>query len=116
MNWITKFIKPKIKSLFEKRSSKVETSLWTTCSCKNLIYSEDMNSNRKVCPKCGEHHKLTCEERFKTFFDNKEYEIIDRIKPVGGRFLFMSNQFHASQPPIKNETRMTLNYNLRKHG
>ena len=81
MNWITKFIKPKIKSLFEKRSSKVETSLWTTCSCKNLIYSEDMNSNRKVCPKCGEHHKLTCKERFETFFDDKEFEIIKTPLP-----------------------------------
>ena len=36
MNWITKFIKPKIKSLFEKKSSKVEENLWTTCGCKNL--------------------------------------------------------------------------------
>ena len=27
MNWITKFIKPKIKSLFEKKSSKVEENL-----------------------------------------------------------------------------------------
>ena len=42
MNWITKFIKPKIKSLFEKKSSKVEENLWTTCGCKNLIYKEDM--------------------------------------------------------------------------
>ena len=81
MNWITKFIKPKIKSLFEKRSSKVEANLWTTCSCKNLIYSEDMNSNRKVCPKCGEHHKLTCKERFETFFDNKEFELIETPLP-----------------------------------
>ena len=81
MNWITKFIKPKIKSLFEKRSSKVEANLWTTCSCKNLIYSEDMNSNQKVCPKCGEHHKLTCKERFETFFDNKEFEIIETPLP-----------------------------------
>ena len=81
MNWITKFIKPKIKSLFEKRSSKTETSLWTTCSCKNLIYSEDMNSNQKVCPKCGEHHKLTCKERFETFYDNKEFEIIETPLP-----------------------------------
>ena len=81
MNWITKFIKPKIKSLFEKRSSKIEENLWTTCSCKNLIYSEDMISNRKVCPKCGEHHKLTCKERFQTFFDNKEYELIETPLP-----------------------------------
>ena len=81
MNCITKFIKPKIKSLFEKRSSKTETNLWTTCSCKNLIYSEEMNSNRKVCPKCGEHHKLTCKERFETFFDNKEFLIIETPLP-----------------------------------
>ena len=68
MNWITKFIKPKIKSLFEKRSSKVEENLWTTCSCKNLIYKEDMDTNQKVCPKCGEHHKLDmCKKDLKLF-------------------------------------------------
>ena len=81
MNWITKFIKPKIKSLFEKKSSKVEGNLWTTCSCKNLIYKEDLESNQNVCPKCGEHHKLTCKERFQTFFDNKEFELIETPLP-----------------------------------
>ena len=50
MNWITKFIKPKIKSLFEKKSSKTDGNLWTTCGCKNLIYKEDMEANQKVCP------------------------------------------------------------------
>ena len=81
MNWITKFIKPKIKSLFEKKSSKAEGNLWATCSCKNLIYKEDLESNQKVCPKCREHHKLTCKERFQTFFDNKEFELIETPLP-----------------------------------
>ena len=81
MNWISKFIKPKIKSLFEKKSSKTEENLWTTCGCKNLIYKEDMESNLKVCPKCGAHHRLTCRERFKTFFDNKEFELIETPLP-----------------------------------
>ena len=81
MNWITKFIKPKIKSLFEKKSSKIEENLWTTCSCKNLIYKEDMDANQMVCPKCGEHHKLTCKERFKTFFDKKEFELLETPIP-----------------------------------
>ena len=81
MNWISKFIKPKIKSLFEKKSSKNEENLWTTCGCKNLIYKEDMEANLKVCPKCGAHHKLTCKERFETFFDNKEFEIIQTPLP-----------------------------------
>jgi acetyl-CoA carboxylase carboxyl transferase subunit beta len=81
MNWITKFIKPKIKSLFEKRSSKIEENLWTTCGCKNLIYKEDLQSNLKCCPKCGAHHKLSCDERFKIFFDNKEYDLIETPLP-----------------------------------
>ena len=81
MNWISKFIKPRIKSLFEKKSSKVEENLWTTCSCKNLIYKDDLETNQKVCPKCGEHHKLTCRERFKTFFDKKEFELIETPLP-----------------------------------
>ncbi len=81
MNWITKFIKPKIKSLFEKRSSKIEENLWITCGCKNLIYKEDMEKSLKVCPKCGEHHKLTCKERFETFFDNREFELIETPLP-----------------------------------
>ena len=81
MNWITKFIKPKIKSLFEKKSSKVAENLWTTCSCKNLIYKEDMSTNLMVCPKCGEHHKLTCKERFEIFFDNKDFELVQTPLP-----------------------------------
>ena len=81
MNWITKFIKPRIKSLFEKKSSKVEENLWATCGCKNLIYKDDLDSNQKVCPKCGAHHKLTCKERFETFFDGKNYEIIETPLP-----------------------------------
>jgi acetyl-CoA carboxylase carboxyl transferase subunit beta len=82
MNWITKFIKPKIKSLFKKKSSNTEENLWTTCGCKNLIYKEDLQSNFKCCPKCGAHHKLTCKERFETFFDNKDFELIETPLPV----------------------------------
>ena len=73
MNWITKFIKPRIKSLFKKRSSKNEESLWVTCECKNLLYKDDLFKNLSVCPTCGFHHKLSSEDRFKVFFDNKEY-------------------------------------------
>ncbi len=82
MNWITKFIKPKIKSLFKKRSlNDDKSSLWTTCECKNLIYKDELFKNLNVCPTCGSHHKLTCEERFKIFFDDKEFTILDTPQP-----------------------------------
>ncbi len=81
MNWITKFIKPKIKSLFKKKSSDSKDALWTTCECKNLLYKDDLFNNLSVCPTCGSHHKLTPEERFKIFFDNKEFEILETPLP-----------------------------------
>ena len=82
MNWITKFIKPKIKSLLKKRSAADnKAALWTTCECKNLIYKDELFSNLSVCPNCGSHHKLTCEERFKIFFDNREYTILETPLP-----------------------------------
>ena len=97
MNWITKFIKPKIKSLFEKQSSKIEENLWTTCGCKNLIYKEDLNTNMKCCPKCGSHHKLSCKERFDTFFDNKEYEIIETPLPKDDPLKFEDNKKYVDR-------------------
>ena len=81
MNWITKFIKPKIASLFKKRTADTEHVLWTTCECKNLIYKEDLQKNLNCCPKCGAHHKLTCVERFEIFFDNKEFSLIPTPLP-----------------------------------
>jgi acetyl-CoA carboxylase carboxyl transferase subunit beta len=97
MNWITKFIKPKIKSLFEKRSSKSEENLWTTCGCKNLIYKEDLQTNLKCCPKCGAHHKLSCKERFETFFDNKEYELIETPLPKDDPLKFVDSKKYTDR-------------------
>ena len=97
MNWITKFIKPKIKSLFKKKSSKSEENLWTTCGCKNLIYREDLQSNLKCCPKCGAHHKLSCKERFETFFDNKEYELLETPLPKDDPLKFQDNKKYTDR-------------------
>ena len=97
MNWITKFIKPKIKSLFDKKSSKTEDNLWTTCECKNLIYREDLQSNFNCCPKCGSHHKLSCVERFKTFFDNKEFEILETPLPKDDPLKFKDNKSYSDR-------------------
>ena len=92
MNWITKFIKPKIKSLFKKKTSTDEETLWISCKCKNLIYKEDFKSNFYCCTKCGSHHKVPCKDRFNLFVDNGNYEIIDAPLPVDDPLEFVDNK------------------------
>jgi acetyl-CoA carboxylase carboxyl transferase subunit beta len=97
LNWITKFIKPKINSLLKKRSTKNEDALWTTCGCKNLIYKEDLKTNFNCCPKCGAHHKLSCKERFELFFDNKDFEILLTPVPNDDPLNFVDNKKYTDR-------------------
>ena len=97
MNWITKFIKPKIKSLFKTRAKKNEDSLWTSCACKNLIYKEDLRKNYNCCPKCGMHHKLSCKERFELFFGSRDYEILETPMPHDDPLNFVDNKKYVDR-------------------
>ena len=94
--------------------------------CKlNLQYQvADFNKDNYQCPHMDQvfDHKVLIYYPFTsdgdTFLFNqveqKKYEIVDRIEPIGGRFLLMDKMFHAGQPPIKNIHRMVLNYNLKE--
>ena len=82
MNWISKWIKPKLKTLFKKQSEKNEESLWITCACQELIFKEDLENNLYVCPKCEAHHKIACRDRFKTFFDDGIFNILSTPQPI----------------------------------
>ena len=95
MNWITKFIKPKIAALFKKKTADSEQVLWTTCECKYLIYQDDLQKNLNCCPKCEAHHKLTCTERFEIFFDNKEFNLIPTPSPKDDPINFIDKKKYA---------------------
>ena len=97
MNWITKFIKPKIVSLFKKKTAASDQILWTTCECKNLIYKEDLQKNLNCCPICRAHHKLTCTERFETFFDDKEFELISTPLPKDDPINFIDKKKYTDR-------------------
>ena len=64
---------------------------------QNLIYKEDLQSNLKCCPKCGAHHKLSCRERFETFFDNKEFEILKTPLPKDDPLKFEDNKKYTAR-------------------
>tara|TARA_Y100001970_G_scaffold274170_1_gene373508 strand:- start:2612 stop:3544 length:933 start_codon:yes stop_codon:yes gene_type:complete len=103
MNWITKFIKPKIKALFKKKSSLSKEAFWTACECKNLIYKDDLFNNLSVCPTCGSHHKLSCHERFSIFFDNKQYEVLQTPLPKDDPLKFVDTKKYSDRLKIARE-------------
>ena len=103
MNWISKFIKPKIKSFFKKRPSQSEESLWTTCGCKNLIYKEDLQLNFNCCPKCGAHHKLSCKERFELFFDDKDFKLLETPVPHEDPLNFVDTKKYTDRLKLAKE-------------
>ncbi len=92
MNWITKFIKPKLKTLFKRQPKKDEEKLWTTCNCQELIYKEDLMKNLHVCPKCEAHHKISCRSRFDIFFDNSKYTILSTPLPPDDPLQFLDTK------------------------
>ena len=52
-NWITKFIKPGLKTLLKKvRPKPGEDSSWITCGgCQQLVYKEELYKNFFICNK-----------------------------------------------------------------
>ena len=97
MNWITKFIKPRLKTLLKKQPKPSETGLWTTCVCQQLIYKEDLHSNFFVCPKCETHQKISCRDRFKIFLDNNEYKILKTPLPPDDPLNFVDTKKYTER-------------------
>tara|TARA_B100000900_G_scaffold399500_1_gene402089 strand:- start:40 stop:627 length:588 start_codon:yes stop_codon:yes gene_type:complete len=114
----------KIEHILIKFYEKTNIKFSSIIRCKlNLYYKvADYNKNNYQCPHVDQNydHKVLIYYPYTsdgdTFLFNRvepnNYEVIDRIKPIGGRFLLMDKMFHAGQPPIKNNNRMSLNYNL----
>ena len=79
MNWLKKTLDfgQKIKRLLKKRASRkdMEESPWTSC-CKGPILKKDLEDNLWCCPLCNKHHRISCIERFDTFFGKGNYQIL----------------------------------------
>ncbi len=74
MNWLTNFVRPRIKSLMGGRSETPE-NLWRKCpACGEMIFHRDLDAALKVCPRCGHHMRLGPAERFAQMFDAGVYD------------------------------------------
>ncbi|MCI5851272.1 MAG: acetyl-CoA carboxylase, carboxyltransferase subunit beta [Sutterellaceae bacterium] len=69
MSWIDR-LRPKIKTDGVPSQSRVPEGLWIKCpKCEQVIYSHELESSLRVCPKCGHHMRMGARERLESFLD-----------------------------------------------
>lgn len=70
MNWLTDFVRPKIKALVRGEKTDVPENLWANCpSCERMIFHRDLATNQQVCPHCGHHFRVGPAYRFNALLD-----------------------------------------------
>jgi len=75
MNWLTNFVRPKLRALV---SRDVPDNLWKRCnSCEQMIFHRDLLENLFVCQHCGHHMHITPKLRLESLFDKAEYSRVE---------------------------------------
>ena len=77
MNWLTNYVRPKIRAVL-KQKKETPDNLWHKCkNCGQLLYIKDLEANLHVCPHCDYHERIGPRQRFDNLFNGGEYTLID---------------------------------------
>lgn len=75
MNWLTNFVRPKIRALVHQ-ATEVPDNLWVKCpGCGAMLFHRELEKNLHVCHHCGYHLRLKVDARLASLFDNAQYEL-----------------------------------------
>jgi acetyl-CoA carboxylase carboxyl transferase subunit beta len=82
MNWLTSFVRPKIRALVGPKKE-IPDNLWEKCpGCSAMLFRRELEENLNVCRHCGYHLKIEVERRLEMLFDEGKYTVIDVPKVV----------------------------------
>jgi acetyl-CoA carboxylase carboxyl transferase subunit beta len=74
MNWISNFVRPRIKGLMGSKPA-TQDNLWRKCpGCGEMVFHRDLVATHNVCPQCGYHMRIGAKERFAALFDEGAHE------------------------------------------
>ena len=79
MNWLTNFVRPKLRELVGQKE--IPDNLWHKCpGCGEMIFHRELQKAQKVCPHCGHHMRLSAQERLEMLFDDGAFQRIELPK------------------------------------
>ena len=68
MNWLTEYVRPKIRTLLGRRD--VPDNLWVQCpNCQQMTFHAEYEKNLRVCDQCGHHGRAPVAQRLAWTFD-----------------------------------------------
>ena len=74
MNWLSDFVRPKIKKITTKE---IADNLCTKCpECGQMLFTKELEKNNYICTSCDHHLRLPINKRFEMLFDGGEYKLI----------------------------------------
>ena len=72
MNWITNVVRPKIRSLLQRKD--VPENLWIKCpDTGQLVFHKDVEANQWVIPNSNYHMRMSATARLKSMFDGETW-------------------------------------------
>jgi acetyl-CoA carboxylase carboxyl transferase subunit beta len=72
MNWISNVVRPKIRSLLQRRD--VPENLWIKCpETGQLVFHKDVEANQWVIPNSNYHMRMAAAARLKSIFDGETW-------------------------------------------
>ncbi len=76
MNWLTNFVRPKIRALVRKPD--FPDNLWKKCpACEQMIFHRDLEETLYVCQHCDFHMRMRPEARLAALFGDGEYQLVE---------------------------------------
>ncbi len=96
MNWLTNFVRPKLRALVRK--PEIPENLWEKCDdCEQMIFRRDLEANAHVCQHCGFHMRLDPKSRLTALFDEGAYQRIELPKAVVDPLKFRDSKRYADR-------------------
>jgi len=96
MNWITNFVRPRIKSMLGVKET--PDNLWTKCpSCGEMLFQRDLEAAQFVCAHCDFHMKANPKQRFQWMFDGGRYEELPFIPAVADPLKFRDEKRYTDR-------------------
>jgi acetyl-CoA carboxylase carboxyl transferase subunit beta len=97
MNWLTNYVRPKIRAVLRQRKETPE-NLWQKCAgCGHMLHHKEFTENLNVCVYCGYHHRIAATARFELLFDQGEYSRAPAVEAVDDPLKFRDRRRYSER-------------------